>query len=423
MSNQELSTRIFMILAIVLVAIRSIGWLSKKIGQPQVVAEMITGVILGPSVIGGIFPGTFNIIITKQVTSVLYCIGQLGLVLYMFVIGLGFNTKLIKSKFHSAAGVSCAGIATPFLLGGVLTYFIFGNSNLFSEKVTFFEAALFTGSAISITAFPMLARIIYEKGLSETRVGTLALAAGSIDDVLAWCMLAVVISSFSGNATVALTAIIGGILYALVTLTCIRPLLAKLKDNDKKNRDISNKTFALILTLVMIGAFYTDYVGIYAVFGAFLMGIAVPKGIISEKLTELITPITSNLLLPIFFIYSGLNTKLSLILSKEMLLIILAVTIIACLGKGIACWFGARLTGEKNSEAMVVGILMNARGLMELILINIGLEKGVITETFYTIMVVMAIITTLMASPLFELVYKKYKDTFKLLEIKHDFEN
>ena len=221
---------------------------------------------------------------------------------------------------------------------------------MFNGKVTFFEAALFTGSAISITAFPMLARIIYEKGLSETRVGTLALAAGSIDDALAWCMLAVVTASFSGNISVALVAIIGGILYALAILLGVKPLLAKLKNNEEHNTKISNKTFALILGLVMIGAFYTDYIGIYAVFGAFLMGIAVPKGIISEKLIELITPLTSNLLLPIFFIYSGLNTKLNLIISEKMLLIILVVTIIACLGKGIACWIAARLAnGNRNS--------------------------------------------------------------------------
>lgn len=415
MSN-EYMCKIFAILAIVLISIRIVGKISKKFGQPQVVAEMITGIILGPSVLGGIFPNTFNSILSPDIIPTVYCLGQIGLVLYMFVIGLEFNTDMIKSRFHKALGISLSGILTPFALGGILACFIYKDLSFFSENIILPEVILFTGSAISITAFPMLARIIYENGLSETKVGTLALAAGSIDDVLAWCMLAITVASFSGKPSIALTAVIGGILYAIVVLLFVKPLLAKYIKKYEKEEGCSSKTFSLIICLVIIGAFYTDYVGIYAIFGSFLMGIAIPKGKVSEELKALITPIASNVFLPLFFIYSGLNTKLNLILSEKMICIILIITIIACIGKGIACWAAARAAKEKNSEAMVIGILMNSRGLMELILINIGLEHGIITETFYAIMVVMAIITTIMTSPLFEFVYKNHKNVLKQKE-------
>ena len=271
------------------------------------------------------------------------------------------------------------------------------------------EVILFSGSAISITAFPMLARILYEKGLSQTKVGTLTLAAGSIDDVLAWCMLAITVASFSKDVTIALTAIIGGILYALIIFFVIKPLLHMYIKKHETDKNIASKTFPFIMCLLAIGAFYTDYVGIYAIFGAFIMETAIPRGEISEYLKKVITLIVNNVFLPLFFVYSGLNTKLSLVLSPKMIYIILIVTVLACAGKGIACWAAARITKQKNSEAMIIGILMNSRGLMELILINIGLENGIITETFYAIMVCMAIITTLMTSPLFEYVYKKHK--------------
>lgn len=416
MSNQDICTKIFMILAIVLISIRIVGGISKKIGQPQVVAEMITGIILGPSVIGGIFPNAFKSIFSPDIITIVYCLGQIGLVLYMFAIGLQFNINMIKNRFHNAVGVSLAGILAPFTLGGILACFIYKDLSLFSEKIILPEAILFTGSAISITAFPMLARIIYERGLSETRVGTLILASGSIDDVLAWCMLTITVASFYGKPRIALTAVIGGLLYALIVFLVVKPLLSRYSKKHEKGEGSNTKTFSLIIVLVIIGAFYTDYIGIYAVFGAFLMGIAVPRGKITEDLRKVITPIASNVFLPLFFVYSGLNTKLNLILSEKMICIVLIVTIIACMGKGIACWAAARVAKEKNSEAMIIGILMNSRGLMELILINIGLENGIITETFYAIMVAMAIITTLMTSPLFESVYKKHKNVFKQKE-------
>lgn len=413
MSNQELAIKFYFILAVILASIRIIGYLGKKLGQTQVVCEMITGVILGPSLFGLVFPDFYALVFPKQAIPVVYCVSQVGLVLYMFLIGVEFNVDLIKKRLHSALSISLAGIMSPFLLGSILAYFISSDTTLFSDKVLAWEAIVFTGAAMSITSFPMLARIIYEKGLSGTSLGTLVLAAGSIDDVLAWCLLAVATASFSGNHNIAYMAIGGGIIYALVVLLIVKPLLCHLEEKVINDRKISGPILGFILLLVMLSSFYTDYIGIYAVFGAFIMGIAMPRGVISRELERILEPITTNFLLPLFFIYFGLNTKFNLIFSSRMLLITLIAILLACLGKGITCWAVARLNKEKNKEALVIGILMNARGLMELILLNIGLEKGIITQTFYTMMVIMAIVTTVMTSPIFEAIYRNNVVYFK----------
>lgn len=406
MSNHEISIYFFLQLAFILAAVRVVGILAKRIGQPQVVGEMIAGVLIGPSFFGLLFPNTQSALFPKETISVIYAVSQVGLVIYMFLIGAEFNVGLIRQRVRSAAFVSLAGVLVPFVLGSGVALLMLRSQTLFAPGVAAWEAMLFTGSAMSITAFPMLARIIYERGLSGTSLGTLALAAGSIDDALAWCLLAVVLASFGSDPMIAVSAIGGGILYALVILLVLRPLLRRLDGMAQKNGRLTGPMLGFILMLVMLGAWFTDTVRIYAVFGAFVMGIAMPRGIVTQELHKLLEPISTNFLLPLFFIYSGLNTQLGLIVSPNMWLILVLVVGAAILGKGVACWGAARLSGENNRDAMAIGTLMNARGLMELILLNIGLERGVITPTMFTVMVIMAIVTTLMASPLFEWVYR-----------------
>jgi len=274
--------------------------------------------------------------------------------------------------------------------------------------VTKTEAMLFVGAAMSITAFPTLARIIHERGLTGTMLGTLTLAAGSMDDAAAWCLLAIVLASFEGNAMIATSAIAGGLLYAAVVLLIAKPLLRKLQPIVERNQRISGPMLGFILMLLMFGAWFTDRVGIYAVFGAFILGVAMPRGIIAGELKKQLDPLTTNFLVPLFFIYSGLNTRLDLLVDPSLLWITIAVLLVACVGKGIACWAAARVSGEENHQAMAIGALMNARGLMELILLNIALQRGIITPTMFTIMVVMAIVTTLMATPFFEMIYRRF---------------
>jgi Kef-type K+ transport system membrane component KefB len=292
-------------------------------------------------------------------------------------------------------------------LGSALALFMFANFAFFSPAVTRWEAMLFIGAAMSITAFPMLARIIYERGLAGTALGTLALAAGAMDDAAAWCILAIVLASFGGDFKIAVAAIGGGLLYAAVVLLIAKPLLRRLETIAQRHNALSGSMFGIILMLLMLGAWFTDYVGIYAVFGAFFLGAAMPRGIISRDLQRFLEPLTTNFLVPLYFIYSGLNTRLDLLVTPALIQITIAVVLVACLGKGVACWAAARLNGEDHREALAIGTLMNARGLMELILLNIGLQHGIITPTLFTIMVIMAVVTTLMASPLFEWVYRK----------------
>lgn len=412
MTNQELTIRFFLQLAVILAAIRVVGWLARRIGQPQVVGEMIAGVLLGGSLFGAIFPELQAQIFPAELKPVLYAMSQVGLVLYMFLVGVEFNVGLVRQRFRSAVSVSLAGIITPFVLGCLLAAGLRDSQSLFAPEVHLWEAMLFTGAAMCITAFPMLARIIFEQGLAGSSLGTLALAAGSIDDAAAWCLLAVVLASFGNDAGLALMAIGGGIVYGAVVLIVVRPLLARLlAPINRQDSSMSGAVFGAILMLLMLAAWFTDFVGIYAVFGAFILGIAMPRGVVTRALHWFIEPLTTNFLLPLFFVYSGLNTQLGLVFSPSLLAVTALVILAAIVGKFVACWAAARLSGESQRESLAIGSLMNARGLMELILLNIGLERGVITPTFFTIMVLMAIVTTLMATPMFEWVYGRHNRT------------
>lgn len=405
-SNFQLSIHFFLQLAVILLACRVVGWLARRIGQPQVVGEMICGVLLGPSLLGMVAPNFSAQLFPPHSTSmsILYVGAQLGLVLYMFCVGLEFRGDLLRQKARSAIFVSVSGMVVPFALGAAIAIWLADDQRLFAEKMTTAQGILFMGAAMSITAFPMLARIIYEGGLSNTHLGTLALAAGSCDDACAWCALAIVVAWFSGDPNLAIIAVGGGAAYALVVLFGLRPLLARLGAAAERSKSISATSMAIVMTLLMACAWITDGIGIYAVFGAFILGAAMPRGFFNKELQRLIEPVTTTLLLPMFFVYSGLNTKMGLVDSPFLWTVAIVVLVAACLGKGVACWSAARLSGEPNRDAVAIGSLMNARGLMELILLNIGLEQGIITPGLFSIMVFMAIVTTLSATPMFELV-------------------
>jgi len=261
---------------------------------------------------------------------------------------------------------------------------------------------------MSITAFPMLARIIFERGLTGTALGTLALAAGAIGDAGAWCVLAIVLASFGAGPVVAIKAIAGGIGFTILVLTIGRKLLKPLGTAAERAGGVPPTLLAITLIFFIVSAWFTDSIGIHAVFGGFILGIAMPRGLFARELRRQLEPFTVVFLVPIFFTFSGLNTRLDMVNNLQMLLIALAVLAAACLGKGGACWAAARLHGEDNRTALAVGTLMNARGMMELILINIGLQKGVIQPALFSILVLMAIVTTLMASPMFEWVYGRH---------------
>jgi Kef-type K+ transport system membrane component KefB len=367
-------------------------------------------VLMGPSLFGLLLPDLQQHVFPKGASmSILYASSQVGLVLYMFLIGVEFDTNLISRRIRSAVSVSLAGIAVPLVLGSLLALLLIAQGGFFNHGVVTWQAMLFMGAAISITAFPMLARIIFERGLTGTSLGTLALAAGSTDDAISWCILAVVLAVFKQNVWIALLAVGGGALYALVVLFIGKPLLSRLGTIAECQEGIRGPLLAFVLMLVMFCGWLTDTIGIYAIFGGFILGIAMPRGVFARHLKNILEPIVTNFMLPLFFIFSGLNTSVGLLNSWLMWGIALAILLVAILGKGVACWAAARLNGESNREALAIGSLMNARGLMELILLNIGLQNGIITPTLFTMLVLMAIITTLMTSPLFEFVYGRYR--------------
>lgn len=406
MAAAELSIYFFVQLAIIIAAARVVGWAARKwLGQPQVVGEMIAGVILGPSLFGLLFPEIQQAFFPKDSRTLLYVLAQLGVGLYMFLVGLQFRSDEFRSNVKSAASVSLAGIAAPFLVAVLIAPLLLSTGGLFTAGVTQFQATLFMGAAIAITAFPMLARIIHERGLSETPLGTLSLSAGAIDDAAAWTVLAVVLATFGVGPVVAVKAILGGGALALFIIFAGPKLLAPLGRIAEREGKVSQTLLGVTLILFSLAAFGMDWAGIHAVFGGFLLGTVMPRGVLTKELRRMLEPVTVVMLLPIFFTFSGLNTQMSLLADPSLFLIAGGILVASITAKGVACWAAARLTGQDNPTAMAIGALMNARGLMELIIINIGLQRGIITPALFSILVVMAIVTTLMASPLFELVY------------------
>jgi Kef-type K+ transport system membrane component KefB len=366
---------------------------------------MVAGVLLGPSLLGLVAPDVQAWIFPKASMPILYAIAQVGLVLYMFIVGLEFDVGVMLTRVRGAIVVSWAGVAVPVVLGGLAAVTLRDHAPLFAATVSEGSGALYLAAAMSITAFPVLARIIHEKGIARTRLGTLTLAAGASDDALAWCLLAVVLSQLEGNLATAAATIGGAAAFAVAMLTIGRRVFAPLGVRVDNGGRLTPPLMVTVLSILMLCAWVTDAIGIHAVFGAFLTGVAMPRGRLVEQLTGQASLLTTTFFVPVFFVYSGLNTRIGLLSSPALWGLALLILIIAIAGKGLACAAAARATGEPWRDALAIGVLMNARGLMELIILNIGLERGVITPTLFTIMAMMALVTTLMASPLFELVY------------------
>jgi Kef-type K+ transport system membrane component KefB len=421
MTPAELSVAFFLQMFVIVAACRATGWVLKRFfDQPQVVGEMIAGIILGPSLFGLLAPDLQHMLFPKETKSILFVGAQLGVGLYMFLVGIGFRADHFRSNAKSALAVSLSGMAAPFLVAIALTPWLL-NLNLFGKGVQPFQAMLFMGAAISITAFPVLARIIQERGLTKTPLGSLALSSGAIDDAGAWTVLAVVLASFGGGPIVALKAAVGGGLFALFTLTVAPKLLAPLGRWAEREGKLTPSLLGVVIILFMLCAWAMDAAGLHSVFGGFQLGVAMPRGVLTRELKKQLEPFTVALLVPMFFTFSGLNTQMNLVNSWGLAAVALVILAGSILAKGGACWAAARLTGQDNATAMGIGALMNARGLMELIIINIGLQKGIIGPALFSMLVVMALVTTLMTSPLFELVYgKKARERGELGALNED---
>jgi Kef-type K+ transport system membrane component KefB len=396
----------FLQLTIILLASRLVGGVIRGVGQPKVVGEMIAGILLGPSLLGLVAPSLHAALFPPDSLGLMSVVSQIGLVLYMFVVGAHLQADFITQAFRGAMLISLAGVIVPFAFGAGLAAALHGDGRYFAANVSLPQSMIYLGAAMSVTAFPVLARIIQERGIAGTALGTLALTAGATDDVVAWCLLALVLASFNQDPGIAVSAIAGAALYAGLVFVVLRPWLSTLGQSVERSGILSSGTLSFVLTLLMASAWFTDLIGVHAVFGAFVVGVAMPRGLLTQEVSRQVEPLATALLVPLFFAYSGLSTQFRLLWSVESIAAALVVIAIASVGKGAACWAAARLAGRPNRDALGIGALMNARGLMELIILNIGLERGLITPTLFTVMVLMTLVTTLAAGPLFELAWR-----------------
>lgn len=418
--------RLFLQLVVILAACRIIGALGRRLGQTQAVGEMVAGIVLGPSVLGALAPvfqtwlfpqmlrvdaGASAASVPHPSMAILFALSQLGLVLYMFLVGLDLHLDRLMGHMRSVSVVSVAGMAVPFALGAGVALLFIGEPLFFPAGIRPLHAVLFTGAAMSITAFPMLARIIQEQGMAGTRVGTMALAAGSVNDIVAWCLLAVLLASLNARPAIAVLAIVGGALFTAFMFVVARPALRVLSRWTERDHGVSATTLLSVLLVVVASAAVTDSLGLHAVGGAFIAGLVMPRDRFAHDVRLQMEHLTTTLLLPLFFVYSGLNTSILLVNTAWLWMVTALVVGCAVAGKAGACSLAARVSGEAWPEALAIGSLMNARGLMELIILNIGLQAGVIRPTLFTIMVLMAVVTTLMASPLFRFVYGRHQAT------------
>jgi Kef-type K+ transport system membrane component KefB len=419
-SNFHLALHLFLQLAVILLACRLTGRALRFLGQPQVVGEMDAGILLGPSLLGLVAPGAREFLFPTTLTiavggetpdvvhpsmTILYALAQLGLVLYMFLVGLQLDRGLLLHHSRNAVSISVSGILVPVVMGGLLGAALATNSRLFPPEIAPWQTALFLASAMCITAFPMLARILHESGVAQTRVGTLALGAAAFDDAAAWCLLACVIATLSGSAGVAVLAIAGGGAYALAMIFIGRPLLRRFERT--ADGGVRGEVLATVLLILLLCAWITDWVGIHAVFGAFVLGAVMPRGAFAQGVQQSVENLTVTLLLPVFFVYSGLSTRMGVLIDPSLFWLAVGIIAVAFACKGGGCLLAARLAGSSWREATALGVLMNARGMMELILVNIARERGLITGELFTILVLMALVTTLIASPLFHVLYPR----------------
>ncbi|GAC1477441.1 MAG: cation:proton antiporter [Acidimicrobiales bacterium] len=404
--DEDIVWRVVLAAAVIIVAARVVGGLFQRINQPQVVGEIVAGVVLGPSLLGRVAPSLSDALFAKQMLPFLDVFSQVGLLFFMFLIGLELDLRLIRGRGQAAATVSHMSIVVPFLLGAGLALILF--PMLGSQSGRFVPFALFLGASMSITAFPVLARILTERGIYKTRLGAITLTCAAVDDVTAWCMLAVVVAvtKSSGAAGAARTVALA-VAFVLAMAFVVRPLLGRLARWHEDRGEIGSSVLAMLFVGILLSALVTDRIGIHAIFGAFLFGVIMPKR--SELIAELVGKLedfTVVFLLPLYFAFTGLRTNIGLLgASPSQWLACLLILGIAIAGKFGGSTIAARLNRLSWRESMAVGVLMNTRGLTELIILNIGLDLKVIPPGLFAMLVIMALVTTFMTTPLLSFLY------------------
>ncbi|MES2574591.1 MAG: cation:proton antiporter [Bacteroidota bacterium] len=406
--HHPLAILLAQIVTIILVA-RFFGWVFRKIGQPSVIGEIIAGIVLGPSLVGLYFPEFSENLFPVASLGNLQFLSQIGLILFMFVIGMELDLKVLQNRAKDAIVISHASIIFPFALGIGLAYFVY--FRFAPEGVAFLPFALFMGIAMSITAFPVLARIVQERGIHKTKLGAIVITCAAADDITAWCILAAVIAIVKAGTFVSSLYIIGmAIVYVMVMLFVVKPFLKKIGELYRTKANLNKPVVAIFFLTLIISSYTTEIIGIHALFGAFMTGVIMPditkfRNLFIEKVED----VSVILLLPLFFVFTGLRTEIGLLNDPYLWKVTGFIILVAVAGKFLGSALAAKFVGQTWRDSLTIGALMNTRGLMELIVLNIGFELGVLTAEVFTMMVIMALVTTFMTGPSLSLINYIFK--------------
>ena len=415
--HHPLSILLAQIITIILVA-RILGWICQKIGQPTVIGEIIAGIVLGPSLIGLYFPEFSNALFPTQSLGNLQFLSQIGLILFMFMVGMELDLKTLKNKAHEAIVISHASIIIPFALGMGLAYYIY--QSFAPTGVLFLSFGLFIGIAMSITAFPVLARIVHERGIHKTRLGAIVITCAAVDDITAWCLLAAVIAIVkAGSFVSALYTIAIAIGYVFVMIKIVGPFLKRVGELYPTRENMSKQVVAIFFLTLIFSSYATEVIGIHALFGAFMAGTIMPENTkFRNILTEKVEDVALVLLLPLFFVFTGLRTEIGLINDPNLWKITGLIILVAIVGKFVGSALAARFVGQNWRDSLSIGALMNTRGLMELVVLNIGYDLGILSPEIFSMMVIMALVTTFMTGPVLDLIARIFRQKTNVISEK-----
>ena len=407
-ANADALLHVLLALVVVILVARAVGSLFRYLHQPPVVGEILAGILLGPSLLGRVAPALSHYLLPNSVAPFLGVLSQVGVILYMFLVGVELDPGLLRKRGHATVAISHASIVAPFLLGSFFALYLY--PRLSTTDVPFYCFALFIGVSMSVTAFPVLARILTDRRIHTSRMGVLALTCAAVDDVTAWCLLAFVVSVVQARTSGGLLTAVWALGFIAFVALVVRPAMVRLSRLYGKRGQLTQGVMAVVFVALLVSSLITDYIGIHAVFGAFALGAVIPHDSgLARELTDRLEDLVVVLLLPAFFAFTGMRTQIGLVSGWENWLVCGAILAIASIGKFGGSFVAARLTGLGWRDSSALGVLMNTRGLMELIVLNIGLELRVLSPTLFAMLVLMAVTTTFMTTPILHLITRRQK--------------
>ena len=400
-SRADTTMHVLLALVVIIVTARIIGALFRRLHQPPVIGEVVGGILLGPSLLGAISPSAYAALLPQQAAPFLGVIAQLGVVLYMFIVGLHLDLRVVQATGRAALAISHASIVCPFVLGVALALPLYP---LAGEGASFSSFALFMGVSMSVTAFPVLARILRDKQLHRTELGMLALTCAAVDDVTAWCLLALAVGLSQSSLSAGLQTVGLAIAYIAIMLVLVRPLIVRGMPRLERMPRLDDDRLAIVFVALLSSALVTEAIGIHAIFGAFLLGALVPhSGTLAHDVTERLEGLVRVLFLPAFFAFTGMRTQIGLLSTWQEWMLCLLIVAAATVGKFGGTYVAARFARLPRRDSAVLGVMMNTRGLVELIVLNVGLDVGAISPRLFAMLVIMALVTTFATAPLLDL--------------------